>query len=38
MFKKGLREGMEDEDEAPKKDAAPKTDSAAHRDDHGVTH
>ena len=32
MFKKGLKEGMEDDDEAPKKDVTPK------KDDHGVSH
>ena len=33
MFKKGLREGMEDDEhDAPKKDVSPK------KDDHGVSH
>lgn len=35
MFKKGLKEGMDD-DEAPKKDAA--KDVTPKKDDHGVSH
>ena len=33
MFKKGLKEGMEDDDEAPKKDVTP-----TKKNDHGVSH